>query len=169
MNIGITKGIDLWGLALPVLATVLIAYGIVALNAELKLLSLIRSRYREMQCKSLRIEHNSASCFDFTWRVRCYLGFLFILGVLHVGVTAACWISNACARIRRSVGRRAVRRTSSDGGNAGRICSWRARTRLTRWSLTTEYELFPAGAKVNPQGFPALAAKLQDCVLLGRL
>jgi len=92
LNIPITKGVDLWGLALPVLATALIAYGIVSLNAELKLLSLIRVRYREIQCKSLRIEHNSESRFDFTWRVRCYLGFLFILGVLHVGVTAVRWI-----------------------------------------------------------------------------
>jgi hypothetical protein len=92
LNIGITKGIDLWVLALPVLATALIAYGIFALNAELKLLSLIRKRYREVQSETLRIEHGTESRFGFTWRVHCYLGFLFVLGVLHVGVTAARWI-----------------------------------------------------------------------------
>ena len=92
LDAGITKAIDVWGLALPVLAIVLVAYGILALNAELKLLSLIRNRYREVQWETLRIKHESESRFGFTWRVHCYLGFLLILGVLHVGVTAACWI-----------------------------------------------------------------------------
>src|SRR5687767_7278620 len=76
VNVGIIKGIGLWGLALPVLATALVAYGFVALNAELKLLSLIRDRYREVQRATLQIEHRE-SRFGFTWRVRGYLGFLF--------------------------------------------------------------------------------------------
>lgn len=91
VNVGIIKGIDLWGLALPVLATVLVAYGFFALNAELRLLSRIRARYREVQRATLQIEHRESG-FGFTWRVRAYLGVLLILGVLHVGVTAAHWI-----------------------------------------------------------------------------
>lgn len=101
VNVGIIKVIDVWGLALPLLATALVAYGFFALNAELKLLSLIRARYREAQRTTLHIEHRE-SRFGFTWRVRAYLGFLFVLGVVHVAVTAAYWIPHLRALPRSS-------------------------------------------------------------------
>ena len=82
LNITVAKAIDWWVLALPVLATLLVAYGIAMLDFELRLLSLIRHRYRTVQREALDIEHRPENRFNFTRRVLCYLFVLFGLAAM---------------------------------------------------------------------------------------
>jgi hypothetical protein len=136
LNIPLAQSMGRWILVPPVLAFALIAYGIASLEIEMFLLSLIRTKYREVQHSALSLDHRSNRRFlDFTWRARYYMYFLLLLSVIHVGVTAASWLPNVAKVSDEKAGDRSGKSTLRRQGLSAAFKSLHLMMRSTAMAL----------------------------------
>jgi hypothetical protein len=94
-NVAVTKVLEYLILPAPLIGIALTLYGWHMMEAELRLLGLVREKYRELQHAQLGLEHTFSS--GFTHRVRVYLLLLLVLQGLNLVALTEIWIPKAMA------------------------------------------------------------------------
>ena len=85
----ITKALSAWIIPVPLVGIALTVFGLYMMRAELERLSVIRTRYRDLQEKELGIPQAYSG---FTGRVMVYLGVLLALQLVNLGIIIYVWL-----------------------------------------------------------------------------